>query len=163
VNRFIDHLQAVTANNFNTIADFHTTNHSTLSSQSAFTGRYLVTALNNGYSSTMFSLDVSCYRILTTEILQLPWSRRCPLVSTPQLNYQLNCSANCLQDNFSARITQKTQPFYCCRGMFTALLHSNCRGADHIENTVLLLLHALTSNSLCLQSHCLATSIYATI
>jgi hypothetical protein len=25
------------------------------------------------------------------EILQVPWSRRCLLVNTPQLNYQLNC------------------------------------------------------------------------
>jgi hypothetical protein len=31
VNRFIDHLQVVTTNNYNTIADFHTTNYSTLS------------------------------------------------------------------------------------------------------------------------------------
>jgi hypothetical protein len=31
VNRFIDHIQAVTTNNYYTIADFHTTNHSTLS------------------------------------------------------------------------------------------------------------------------------------
>jgi hypothetical protein len=31
VNRFIDLLQGVTANNYNTTADFNTTNHSTLS------------------------------------------------------------------------------------------------------------------------------------
>jgi hypothetical protein len=37
----------------------YTTNNSTLSSQSAFTSRYLVTALNNGYSSALFPLDVS--------------------------------------------------------------------------------------------------------
>jgi hypothetical protein len=30
VNRFIYHLQVVTTNNYNTIADFHTTNHYTL-------------------------------------------------------------------------------------------------------------------------------------
>jgi hypothetical protein len=60
VNRFIDHLQVVTTSNYNTIADFHTTNHSPLPSQSAFTSRYLITALNNGYSSAMFSLDASC-------------------------------------------------------------------------------------------------------
>jgi hypothetical protein len=35
MNRFIDHLQIVTMNNYNTIADFHTTNHSTQPSQSA--------------------------------------------------------------------------------------------------------------------------------
>jgi hypothetical protein len=31
VDRLIDHLQVVTTNNYNTSADFHTTNHSTLS------------------------------------------------------------------------------------------------------------------------------------
>jgi hypothetical protein len=41
-------------NNYNTIADFHTK-----SSQSTFTSFYLVTGLNNGYSSAMFSLDIS--------------------------------------------------------------------------------------------------------
>jgi hypothetical protein len=64
---FIDHLQIVTTNNYYTIADFHTK-----SSQSAFTSLYLVTALHNGYSSAMSSLDVSWWRILAMEILQLP-------------------------------------------------------------------------------------------
>jgi hypothetical protein len=36
VNRFIDHSQVVTTNNYNNIADFHTTNHSTLSLLSLF-------------------------------------------------------------------------------------------------------------------------------
>jgi hypothetical protein len=31
VNRFIDHSQVVTTNNYYIIADFHTTDHSTLS------------------------------------------------------------------------------------------------------------------------------------
>jgi hypothetical protein len=56
VNRFIDHLQVVGTNNYNTIADFHATNHSTLSLLSL---RYLVTALNNGNSSAMSSLHIS--------------------------------------------------------------------------------------------------------
>jgi hypothetical protein len=30
MNRFIDHLQVVIKNNYNTIGDFHTTNHSSL-------------------------------------------------------------------------------------------------------------------------------------
>jgi hypothetical protein len=54
VNRFIDHSQAVTTNNCTTIADFHTK-----FSESTFTSLYLVTALNNGYSSVVFSLDIS--------------------------------------------------------------------------------------------------------
>jgi hypothetical protein len=71
----------------------------TKSSHSAFTSRYLVTTLNNA----MFSLDVSWKRILAINILQLPLSRHyCP-ANIPQLN----CSADCLQNNSSARITQK--------------------------------------------------------
>jgi hypothetical protein len=64
------------------------------------------------------------------EILQLSWSRRYQLLPavTRHLNFQLNCSANCLEDNSLARTTQK--------------IYSNSRGADHIENTFLLLLHA---------------------
>jgi hypothetical protein len=57
---FIDHLQIVTTNNCYIIADFHTTNLSTLKpSQSISTSLYLVTALYSGYSSAVFSLDVS--------------------------------------------------------------------------------------------------------
>jgi hypothetical protein len=51
--------------------------------------------------------------------------------------------------------------------MFTALLRSNCSGADHIENTVLLLraciLRALSRNGRSFQSHCLVMGLYATI
>jgi Ca2+-binding RTX toxin-like protein len=60
-NNLIDHLQVVTTHNYNTITDFHTTNHSTLSSHLSFTSLYVITALNNVqvYSSAMISLDVS--------------------------------------------------------------------------------------------------------
>jgi hypothetical protein len=34
-------------------------------------------------------------RLLPREILQLPWSRRCPLVNTPHLNSQFQLSTNC--------------------------------------------------------------------
>jgi hypothetical protein len=54
VNRFIHHLELVATNNYYTIADFHIK-----SSQSAFTSLYLVTSVQNGYSSAMSSLDVS--------------------------------------------------------------------------------------------------------
>jgi hypothetical protein len=102
------------------------------------------------------------------EILQLPWSCRCPLVNTPHLNSQVNCSVSCLQDNSSVRTTQKTQPLCCCRGVFTAPLHSNYRGADYIENTVLLLLRtcmlrALRINDRCLPSQWFAAGLYATV
>jgi hypothetical protein len=51
VNSFIDHLQVIITNNYNTVADFHSTDHSMLSSQSAFTSHYLVMNLNIGDSS----------------------------------------------------------------------------------------------------------------
>jgi hypothetical protein len=69
---FIYHLHVVTLNNYYTIADFHTTNHSTLSLLNLFTSLYLVTAIHSGYSSAVSSLDVSWQRILAMEILQLP-------------------------------------------------------------------------------------------
>jgi hypothetical protein len=72
-----------------------------------------------------------------------------------------------LQDNSSVRATQKTQPLYWCRYVFTTPLHSNGRAADHIENIVRLLracmLRSLPSNDHCLHSLCLATGLYATI
>jgi hypothetical protein len=74
--------------------------------------------------------------------LHLPWSCHGPLVNIPHLDSQLNCSANCLQDNSSAWTVQKTQPLCCYTGVFTTPLHSNCHGTDHTENTVLLLLCA---------------------
>jgi hypothetical protein len=51
----------------------------------------------------------------------------------PQALSLLNCSASYFQDNSSARTTQNTLHFYCCRRIW------NNRGADHIEDTVLLL------------------------
>jgi hypothetical protein len=60
VNRFIDHLQVVATNNCYIVADFQTTNFSTLtSSQSTYTSLDMVTAVHNGYSSAMFLLDIS--------------------------------------------------------------------------------------------------------
>jgi hypothetical protein len=38
--------------------------------------------------------------------------------------------------------SRRKHSLYCCRGVFTSSLHSNSRGADHIENAVLLLLRA---------------------
>jgi hypothetical protein len=57
MNRFIDHSQVVTTNKYNTITDVHTTKHSTL--ELSLLSLVFVTALNNGYSFTMFSLSVS--------------------------------------------------------------------------------------------------------
>jgi hypothetical protein len=51
---FVNTLQVVSTNNYYTIADFHTTNHSTLSLLNL-----LSLGFHNGYSYSMFSLDVS--------------------------------------------------------------------------------------------------------
>jgi hypothetical protein len=59
VKGYIDHLQVVATSNYDTIADPHYKSLHTKFSQSTFTSLYLVTALNIGYSSAMFSLDVS--------------------------------------------------------------------------------------------------------
>jgi hypothetical protein len=74
---------------------------------------------------------VSWQRLLTVEILQLH-ALRSYLHSLP-CRTQLG-RPRCLQDNYSARPTQKTQPLYCCRGVFTASFHSNGRCADHIKH-----------------------------
>jgi hypothetical protein len=47
MNRFIDHSQVVTTNKYNTITDFHSTEHSTLEHLSLLS-LVFVTALNNG-------------------------------------------------------------------------------------------------------------------
>jgi hypothetical protein len=59
---FIDHVQVVTTYKYNTLADFHTTNHTTLNLLSVLS-LVFITSLNNGYSSAMFSLSVSWQRI----------------------------------------------------------------------------------------------------
>jgi hypothetical protein len=63
---------------------------------------------------------------------------------------------------------QKTKPLYFCRGVFTAPLHNKGRGADQIENVVLILLRAcmlraLPSKDRCLQSILLTTGLYVRI
>jgi hypothetical protein len=44
--------------------------------------------------------------------------------------------------------------------VFTAPLHSNGHGADHIENTALLLLREFISAGTCFPSRCLAMNVY---
>jgi hypothetical protein len=62
VNRF-DHLQAVITNTYYIMADFHTTNHSTLNLLSLLSLLFIA-ALNNGYSSAVFLLSSSWQWIL---------------------------------------------------------------------------------------------------
>jgi hypothetical protein len=69
-----------------------------------------------------------------------------------KLNYFNDLCPFC---NPSARTTQKTQSIV--EKVFTAPLHSNGHGVDHIENTALLLLRAFFSAGVCLPSRCLET------
>jgi hypothetical protein len=101
---------------------------------------------------------------LAMKNIQLLCSGRYYVTSIPQLN----CSANFLQDTSSSRTTQKTRPFYCCRGVFTAPFHSNGSYVDHIEYPALVLslarmLRTFLRNGRCLQSHSLATDLHVTL
>jgi hypothetical protein len=75
---FINHLQVVTTSNYNIISDFHTTKHSTLDDL-ILLSLVLVTAPNNGYSFTMFSLPVSWQRIYNTGIMKVSLNYTLPL------------------------------------------------------------------------------------
>jgi hypothetical protein len=109
-----------------------------------FNSRSLVTASNSSDSSAFHADIVTVRRI------------------HPHLNCQLNCSAIFLQDNSLARTMQEAQPLHYCRGVFTAPLYSNGRDADHIENTVSLLLRALFCCGRFLESRCLASGLFVT-
>jgi hypothetical protein len=56
MNRFIGRSHVVTTNKYNTDTDFHTTKHSTLELHSLLS-LVFVTAPNNGYSLTVFTLN----------------------------------------------------------------------------------------------------------
>jgi hypothetical protein len=64
---FIDHVEVITTNKYNTVADFHTTDHFTLNLLSLLS-LVFIAALNNGYSSALFSLSVSWQWILRQEL-----------------------------------------------------------------------------------------------
>jgi hypothetical protein len=65
----IDHIQVVAANNYTTIADFHSTNHwCTHTSVTVYTNRFLITASNNGYSSASCLKSFLNGRSLPTEL-----------------------------------------------------------------------------------------------
>jgi hypothetical protein len=106
VNGFIDHLYTRhgTTSTYNAIADLHTlpfTIARTKSSQSAFTNRFLV-------------------MLLTMEILQLLWSRRCPLANTQQFNYSSISSQPSLQ-NLTKLIQSQSQSYVTTDGQSASL------------------------------------------
>jgi hypothetical protein len=94
-----------------TIGDFHTTNHSTLTSYSAFASRCLVTALNNDYFTRRFLATNLNNGDSSASVV----THNCP-VSIPQLN----CSANCLRTDHA-----ENTALLLLWGVFTVPLHSN--------------------------------------
>jgi hypothetical protein len=63
VSRFIDHSQVVTTNNYYTVADIHTTNHSTLSLLSLFP-----LVFTNSSPQWLFLCRVFTRRLLVTNL-----------------------------------------------------------------------------------------------
>jgi hypothetical protein len=98
------------------------------------------------FQPSVLSPAISQQQLRTVGIFQLHAFIFCLQQPPMQNSAELTASPSYLQDNSSAWTTQKTQPFCCCRGMFTMPLHSNGCGVDNIENTpfaaVSLLLHA---------------------
>jgi hypothetical protein len=146
MNRFIDHLQVVTTSNYNTIADFHTTNHSTLSLLSllpqylpgnsspqwlflcsVFTRRFLVTNLSNGDSSASFA------RRLTLHI----WTLNCTVAPNVKI--------------ISRHRPCRKHSHYFWQGVFTAPLLSN--GSYSIVACV------FVAVGMCLPCRCLAMNV----
>jgi hypothetical protein len=72
MNRFIEHLQVVTTNNYNIIADFHTSQSLHAKSSTACTSRCLVTTLNNGDSSAYMLTSLLSGEYPTTEFSTEP-------------------------------------------------------------------------------------------
>jgi hypothetical protein len=101
MNRYIDHLQAVTTNNYNTIADFHTK-----SSQSTFT--------SNSSQQWLFLCSVFIRRFLAMNIGKADSS-----ASVAQKIIVHNWTLYCLVAPAVLKITsrhgpRRKQPLYCC-------------------------------------------------
>jgi hypothetical protein len=109
VNRFIDYLHVVTTNIYNTITDFHTTNHSTLSLlsipsrvTSVCIRRFQVMNLSHGDFSTSVSRWLTVHK----------WT--------------LNCTVAQVVFKINPRHGPRIKPnLYCWWGVFTTPLHSN--------------------------------------
>jgi hypothetical protein len=98
--RFVYHLQVVTTNNYNTIANFHIlqiTRAHTKSFQSAFASRFPVTDLNNGGSSTApskSSFHRLPYNRLTSKLVAIITSRHGPRRKRRSFLYSKRFSGN---------------------------------------------------------------------
>jgi hypothetical protein len=123
VIRFIDRLQVVTANNNNSIADFHPTNHSTFSSQPISTSLHYPFPGNGFITGTVTS---NHYEVFLPFLVQSPRTADSIQISNSlllrllitllfSLNFgtQLLHAIFCVPYKRSARTTKKTQLFSC--------------------------------------------------
>jgi hypothetical protein len=126
MNGFIDHLYTPlgTTCNYRAIANLHTLQNTTVPSKPSSS----LLCLRQPFSSNGF---------YNWKYFSFPRSLRyCP-VNIPQLTV-----APTVFKITPRHGSGRKQPLYCCRGVLTVPLLTNCRGADHVENTVLLLLRA---------------------
>jgi hypothetical protein len=139
MNRYIEHSQVVTTNKYNTITDFHTTKHSTPELLSELTLLF-VTALNNGYSFTMFSSSVSCQRILIHKLKQSLSKYNCTsttahiATSNHTLSFHRPTSDSSSTSNFPWASPTENRQLH-CTNLWTirSLLHS--LGTDLAQKT----------------------------
>jgi hypothetical protein len=164
---FIDTLftQLGTTGNYSAIADPHTL-HFTVTHAlgfSVFTSRILVTDYNTVSLSLQITHEVFFPQpnSLLAIILQLAIMKTefnsIPLLPTSYPGWRSETRLTLLNwtllYNYFARTTQKTQPLYCCEGVFTAPLHSN--GSYSIVACV------FVAAGTCLRSCCLEINVYS--
>jgi hypothetical protein len=156
MKRFTDHLQAVTTNNYYSIADFHTK-----SSKSTFTSHCLLTGLNNRYSSAKFftahvlatnhsaedsSASTVCWltlhswtlnstQLLNRTMLTLIFSRHGPHTENTALLLLRACLLGFPHDRYPASPVAHW------------LMPSNGLDTDHVENTAPVLLAVCLSSN----------------
>jgi hypothetical protein len=142
-----------------------------MSSQSTFTRLYLVTAFNSGYSSAVFSLNVSWSRILALEILQLPLAagKHSTTAHWTVLHSlsELSPVGRVTVSEWTHREHRLHHLFYCCvtspRTRMLRTLHSNDFTCYAYGRIVCYCVLTIPSKDWYLQSHILATGLYATI
>jgi hypothetical protein len=147
VNKFIDHSQVVTTNNCNRIADFNTTNHSTLSLlgvfplvaalHSVFARCFLARNFTNGDSSASVARWLTLHSWTLNSIL-LPALELDSLITTfhgPHGKHSLYCRKSLFTALLPSNRCSIVPRVYFCGYVFNDLLPSSGHGADHIENT----------------------------
>jgi hypothetical protein len=159
---FITILQVVTTITYYTIARLHNLQslHTNLLAVSAVVFMYSV-SLNHTLQiessiHTLYLHILTLRNLLVETLWELPanWSE-CRFI---RLETE-TVSADGLQDNSSARPTQKSHlTLYCCKGVFTDWLPGNGRGMDSIENSRSDCC-LVTSNNIC---NSIVACIYAT-